>query len=336
MNTENIFDITDNFIERLTCAATRGTLIPFIGAGVSKLAGCPGWDSFADMVMRQLIKKRAITHAQSNQIQNQPTRVKLSIARSIQESKKIALDFNKVFHVGGRETHSQGLEIYSTISKIGKTFITTNYDEWLDNEIRLPELLTFTPQCANQAIPVMGKQRKVYDNPFDFTPNNMNKLDVTFHLHGTMKNPASMIITTRDYIEHYADNRFLDGQNVPNPIPVFLEHLFLNKNILFIGYGLEELEILEYIILKARRSTKGDFVDEKHFMLQGFYSHQCELIHFLKRYYSEFGIELVPFCLDNEDWNQLGETLKIIANKVQIKSVLPIQERQEMRSLLDA
>jgi hypothetical protein len=33
-------------------AALRGNLIPFIGAGVSILAGCPGWNDFADAVLR--------------------------------------------------------------------------------------------------------------------------------------------------------------------------------------------------------------------------------------------------------------------------------------------
>ena len=30
--------------DRLRLAAKQGTLIPFIGAGVSQLGGCPGWD----------------------------------------------------------------------------------------------------------------------------------------------------------------------------------------------------------------------------------------------------------------------------------------------------
>jgi len=34
--------------EGLREAAQRGTLIPFVGAGASKLAGCPGWNEFAD------------------------------------------------------------------------------------------------------------------------------------------------------------------------------------------------------------------------------------------------------------------------------------------------
>jgi hypothetical protein len=33
-----------------------------------------------------------------------------------------------------------------------------------------------------------------------------------------------------------------------------LDYLFSNRTVLFIGYGLDELEILEYVILKARQN----------------------------------------------------------------------------------
>lgn len=43
-------------------AALRERLIPFIGAGASRLAGCPGWADFADGALRQLIDKGKFTH----------------------------------------------------------------------------------------------------------------------------------------------------------------------------------------------------------------------------------------------------------------------------------
>lgn len=50
------------------------------------------------------------------------------------------------------------------------------------------------------------------------------------HLHGCIDDPDSMVITTKDYLNHYS------GKN----IDVFLEHLFSNKTVLFIGYGMAE------------------------------------------------------------------------------------------------
>ena len=38
-------------------AAQRGTLIPFVGAGASRLAGCTGWVDLADAIF--LVKEQA-------------------------------------------------------------------------------------------------------------------------------------------------------------------------------------------------------------------------------------------------------------------------------------
>jgi hypothetical protein len=45
-------------------AAARTTLVPFIGAGVSLLAGCPGWKDFADKSLRWLVGKRKFSPIQ--------------------------------------------------------------------------------------------------------------------------------------------------------------------------------------------------------------------------------------------------------------------------------
>jgi hypothetical protein len=64
-------------------AALIGRLIPFIGAGTSRLAGCPGWDGFAEGALRQLIDKGKFTYSQLDQIKDLNPRVKLSIATTI-------------------------------------------------------------------------------------------------------------------------------------------------------------------------------------------------------------------------------------------------------------
>ena len=64
-------------------AAQRGTLIPFVGAGASVLAGCPTWAQLADGALRACIDANKFTYAQLAQIEHLSPRVKLSIARSL-------------------------------------------------------------------------------------------------------------------------------------------------------------------------------------------------------------------------------------------------------------
>lgn len=49
-------------------AASLGLLIPFVGAGASRLAGCPGWSDFADRALAFFVEKGKFSHAQLDQI----------------------------------------------------------------------------------------------------------------------------------------------------------------------------------------------------------------------------------------------------------------------------
>ncbi|MBC8499006.1 MAG: hypothetical protein H8D39_00540, partial [Candidatus Atribacteria bacterium] len=43
-------------------AAAKGELIIFIGAGVSKIIGCPLWQEFAKLMLKDLYEKRCINY----------------------------------------------------------------------------------------------------------------------------------------------------------------------------------------------------------------------------------------------------------------------------------
>jgi hypothetical protein len=75
-----------------------------------------------------------------------------------------------------------------------------------------------------------------------------------------------MILTTQDYVRHYANDRRADGPEGENRVLTFLGFLFSQKNVLFVGYGLEELEILEYVIGKARLMAEPGKTEIRHFL----------------------------------------------------------------------
>ncbi len=52
----------------LRIAALQRTLIPFVGAGVSQLGGCPGWDQFANGALQFFVGSGKLSHAQFDQI----------------------------------------------------------------------------------------------------------------------------------------------------------------------------------------------------------------------------------------------------------------------------
>jgi hypothetical protein len=314
-------------------AAQRGVLIPFIGAGVSVLAGCPTWPQFADGSLAQYVEAAKISHAQIEQIKHLHPRVKLSMARGLEAEHHIPLDFRKLLHPTGRNNHLLGRELYGSLSKLGKTFVTTNHDEWLDEDIDVSELMVDAP--TNPAHAPEPKSRNIYHRVEDLTASNLNRPNTVIHLHGSVLAPEGMILTTQDYIRHYANDRMIGDSSKENRVLTFLENLFKHKTVLFVGYGLEELEILEYVILKARHLRTSGQPEAKHYLLQGFFSHQQGLVRSLKQYYlRECGIQLIPFLRDQRDWAQLLEVIKEFGRLAPASAPMYLQEFKEMEDLL--
>jgi len=315
-------------------AAQRGKLIPFVGAGASVIAGCPKWTQFADGALAQFVERGKISHAEIAQVNHLHPRVKLSIARGLEAEHHIPIDFRALLHPSGKNTNSKGRELYGSLSRLGSTFVTTNYDEWLDEEIDFSDLRM--DPATDPRIAPEPRMRNVYHRVEDLTAANLNQSNTVIHLHGSLLDSDSMVLTTQDYVRHYANDRMSGDPVLENRVLTFLENLFKQKTVLFIGYGLEELEILEYVILKARRIRTSGQLEAKHFLLQGFFSHEKSLMRSLKQYYlRECGIQLIPFLRDQKDWDQLLDVLKEFARLAPASAPMYLQEFKEMGDLLN-
>ena len=318
--------------EALREAAQVGKLIPFVGAGASRLAGCPDWDEFANAALKVFIERGTFNHAQFAQVKGLSARIKLSIARSLQTRTQPQIDYRSLLHRVPRHAHVDGRKLYSHLSKLAKTFITTNYDEWLDEE--LPAAAADLTGGSGSLSDDTPRPRTVLYKPIDLKPENLDREDAVIHLHGSVKDPEGMILTTPDYVRHYANDQRSREPDRQNYVPTFLEHLFRNKTVLFVGYGLDELEILEYIIVKAP-TTDENAVQPKHFLLHGYFSHERELMISMCRYYRECGIELLPFLMDQAGWMQLVYVLESFARSVPASSLMVLQQFREMEDLLN-
>ena len=315
-------------------AAQLGKLVPFIGAGASLLAGCPSWAEFADAALKSLIRDGRFTYSQLDQIRHLHPRVKLSLARSIALEKGGTIDFRPLLHSTPRRDHKDGCRLYRSLFSLAKIFVTTNYDEWLDEQIPEPTPAS-SPATSSASTPPV-KPLKVIYKVEDLLPLLLSQPNTVIHLHGSLRDPAGMILTTRDYVRHYANDRLSGDPSNENRVLTFLEHLFHHKTVLFVGYGLEELEILEYVIEKARPPAGGAAREARHYIVQGFFSHQETLRRSMKSYYlDECGIQLIPFLRDEKDWGQLLEVLEAFAKTIPASEPLILQKEQEMEDLLN-
>ena len=310
-------------------AALRGTLIPFIGAGASILAGCPGWNAFADGTLRWLIKQGKFSYSQLEQIRHLNPRVKLSLARTLAADHKTTIDYHDLLHPTRSRESPMGRRLYNALFTLSAIFVTTNYDVWLDE--RIPEPNPAAPPLASPQQSAVSPMRIVYRYE-EILPSLLTQPNTVVHLHGSVRDATTMVMTTSDYIDRYAAyNRSSHDPRTENRVLTFLDFLFSHRTVLFIGYGLEELEILEYVLAKGPRRQK----ESRHYILQGFFSHEETLVGSLESYYhNECGIKLISFRRDEKDHEQLVDVIEAFAQGMPATTPFVLQQMQDMENLL--
>lgn len=320
----------------LKVAAKKGILIPFIGAGVSQLAGCPGWSGFADKCLEYHVSKERLNHAQLANIYARQLNPKVRIALALNLADKLEnpLNFKEILHPNDRwESHQDGFRIYQALSNLSKNFVTTNYDLWLDSFIPTP-LSNITEQ-EDSSTSARKSRISIY-RPEEIAISLLDKdIETVIHLHGSAIDPENMLLTTRDYIERYSNRNASEVESPANKTQTFLYHLFHQKNILFIGYGLDELEILEYVIQKSELENMGRGVT-KHFILQPFFSHELDLANDMSDYFkNQCNVTLIPYLRDNKNYAQLIEVIEDFARNISVSPILNIERQNILKRLLN-
>lgn len=281
--------------DEITQAALNGNLILFIGAGISRLLNLPSWSGLADKIMEDLRKKELLDYSEIQQLKTLDAKKRLSIAELI------APDEYDEYYVRNQiksylSDASEANSIYKALNDIGSSCVTTNYDTLLSP--RFNE----TKDGSTTAHPV-----KRLSDPEQFSPRWLNEPGTVIHLHGSIESPKTMIITAKDYLEHYAKK----------DVQVLLQQLFSNHVVLFLGYGLEEIEILEHI-LRWGEAQKAQ--ERRNFTLQGFFRSEQPLYENLYKYYERsFGIHLIGFERDKENYEAQERIIKSWAERIEIK-----------------
>lgn len=296
--------------EALRVAATTRQLVPFIGAGVSQLGGCPGWDEFANGALKFFVRHGKLTHAALDQIMGLPSRVKLSVALSLEAQHALPIRFSELLESSTDDRRALCERVYENLGRLATTFVTTNYDGWLDR--------TRTPFYRYE----------------DLSMRNFDVPNAVFHIHGSVLDSNSMVRTTDEYLCRYASHKISIGGDGENPFLTFLEKLFELKTVLFIGYSLSELEVLEYVLQKKGVPPRREPLEMKHFILQGFFSHQVDLVRSLKEYFAIFGVGLIPFSRDERDWNQLADVIEYLVRELPTGKPFALATLHEMEGLL--
>jgi len=235
-------------------------------------------------------------------------------------------DFNRILQPKGPSVPLS--PVYRDLYSIGAVFVTTNYDTWLDEEAgrTSPTLgaIEDGPEPEQQAIGIQSRQPgQVFFRRADLTVEKLALPGSVIHLHGSLKDTGTMVLTTRKYLDHYGADTVRD----------FLDELFLRYTVLFVGYGLEEEEILSHI-MRGGYPEKVREKEKRHYRLFPTFSYQNALFDYLSRYYlNHCNVELVGFCTDKQ-----GDSLleKVVTEWAwQIRRHLQPPKFLEKRKIID-
>lgn len=267
-------------------AVNNETLAVFIGAGGSRLIGCMGWDQLAQNLVNRCFSSKKKDGSGSTcinfkekevLIQNKDHKKTITICYHILKKN----DFEDIFYeeleksLKADEELLKSQNIYDELYRLRGLFITTNVDEHFDSK--------FEPT------------RIVYKEE-DLNPSNIDRTKL-YHIHGSIRDRNSLIFTVPQYIKRYNNKPFRE----------FLKAIFDKYTVLFVGYGMAEFELLDFLITKFD-SKKGK--ELKHFILLPFYRGEENILGFEQYYYNSMGISVVPYEKDERGYGQLYEVIK--------------------------
>jgi hypothetical protein len=282
---ERIFPIP-SLPDEITNSVNRHKLAVFIGAGASRLIGCMGWSQLADKIVDACFDEKCIKYKEKNALGKKNPKKKISICQHVLDRHKKADVFFEIIRksLQADPKKAEMLPIYQELYKLRAVYVTTNVDEYFDN--------------------LYFKDSIVYKT-HDFDANNIDPTRL-YHLHGTISDPQSMIFTTRRYLEHYRDPNILS----------FLKKLFSEYTVLFIEYGMEEFEVIDFLFTK----TTGSSGVLRHFVLLPMFRGEENILTFEEYYYGDLGIEVIPYAIDDSGREQLYYVIENWQKEINLSS----------------
>jgi hypothetical protein len=301
--------------EEIRIAAKMGRLTFFIGAGVSRLYGLPSWEELANKMLVKLAECGKLNHSLVEILLKYPTKVKMSIAdHYFKELKKSSehrhLTYRSVLmgEVSKKDIHNS-IPVYKLIADCNVKLLTTNYDSLLSDVLSTIASTNSTIEdvninsSASDRLPTVNKSNiykyKIFKNLDQLEESSLTENNILVHLHGSLDDEETLIASTQSYLKLYGD---LANQER-------LKLLFKKQTVVFFGYGLEELEILD-LILKSSSDWTEKQENPRFFLVLSILSHEMEILKHLQIYYSQLGVTLLPFSRDTKSYHALTDVLE--------------------------
>ncbi len=276
----------------------------FVGAGASKLLGYPTWTELADKALDELESRNLISCHEKEMFQKDISdpKVKLSLFETTVSENGTFQFYKERLKVPEREVGTRNVydllvsEVFHDCIKM-----TTNVDSEFIRAFMKFKPLDFK---ENNTAENPDKNQFVISN-LKINPSQDLRSDVIYYLHGYIEGTSEeLIFSTEKYLKYY----FREGKEDKSELKLFLEKVFEECTVVFIGSGLEELQILETI------GNKGG----PHYALMGTYTNNIQFLELKAQYLRSLNVEIIPYYLDNEKWNRLYRVIEAWKNEMTV------------------
>jgi hypothetical protein len=213
---------SDENIQAIVSAIKDDKLVVFFGSGISASSGLPDWDGLVEGLLKTIADPAVYAKNLMNGIRWCGKDTPLELFEYLYTADRPSFEdkFTKLFPKD--INYYKATEEAKLLAKLKiKRFVTTNYDFCFEK--------SFNVENKNYNL-------KEFDNKtINIDEFNMLQTPCIFHIHGRADHPINdLILTNSQYDKAYSND---------SPISLFLQHLFSEYLVLFIGFGFKDADI---------------------------------------------------------------------------------------------
>ncbi|WP_051416675.1 SIR2 family protein [Asinibacterium sp. OR53] len=276
--------------EQLENYLIDGSVVPFVGAGLSVESGFPTW-------RKHLIQQGRTSGLDTAHVED------------LLNNGQYETVIQEIETQGYRDAFIQ--ELRDVFSKIGKITPTT---------LRLTELFSDTIITTNydhilEQVYSTGAQNNIQllDSSNITDRVDINKTTI-IKLHGDIKQPTRCIISKNQYDAAYG-NGALD---LALPIPKVLSYHYRTSNLLFLGCSLNRDRTMD--VFQAVKNQMGDTDRPQHFSIESMPDNEAELT-VRNNYLLSFGI--TPIWFPKGSYDFIEQILRLAKNEMRYRGNIP-------------
>lgn len=266
---------------------------------MSRIMGVQGWDGFSERLIRQAFPDYKEQATIIRDIKDSKERITVAYKQFEREGKlkEFYKSFGKALEPD-KITFCSKKNIYDTLKEFTTTFLTTNADN-------LFEEVLGSAVCHEDCNSTLIKNE------------HLRRQNHLFYLHGHYSEDIDvhnnkLVFTAPQYVRRYNDDTFIE----------FLKAIFREQNvIIFVGYGLNEFELMDYIVTKAGHSVRSE---QKVYVLYGFCEDEDILYSAKKSYFEALNIRIIPYDMSLRGYDALIDVLEKLYDDICRRALVPV------------